>query len=149
MQSSQRILMLAAVISATLLSTTVAEARGVAGGMVPIEPSAASYSGSYLVTISHAKVGNGTGCLTLDQTGKNSGSASVVEGTQKFTYGTFQIFNHTLVATIQAPGYGQNAGMVFIGSAHRGNIGPGVFDEVYGGEAFVEGALAFGMKGGC
>ena len=50
---------------------------------------------------------------------------------------------------ISAQGYSQNAGLVFIGSARRGNIGPGVFDEVYGGEAFDEGALAFGMKGGC
>jgi hypothetical protein len=53
------------------------------------------------------------------------------------------------VATIQAQGYGQNAGLVFIGSANRGSIGPGVFDDVYGGEAFDEGALTFGMKGGC
>jgi hypothetical protein len=141
MHFSQRILILAVGITATLLSTNAAGARGVAGGMLPMEPLAASYTGSYPVTISHAKVGNGTYCLTLDQTAKNAGSASLVEGTQKFPYGTFQIFNHTLVATIQAPGYGQNAGMVFIGSAHRG--------KVYGGEAFVEGALAFGMKGGC
>jgi hypothetical protein len=53
------------------------------------------------------------------------------------------------VATIQAQGYGQNAGLVFIGSASHGRIGPGVFDDVYGGEAFDEGALTFGMKGGC
>jgi hypothetical protein len=51
--------------------------------------------------------------------------------------------------TIQAQGYGQNAGLVFIGSASRGNIGPGVFDGVYGGEAFDEGALVFGMRDGC
>ena len=44
---------------------------------------------------------------------------------------------------------GQNAGLVFIASAGHGNIGNGVFDDVYGGEAFDEGALAFGMKGGC
>ena len=70
-------------------------------------------------------------------------------GTQKFPYGTFQIFDRTLVATIQSQGYGQNAGLVFIGSASRGSIGKGVFDDVYGGEAFDEGALAFGTKGGC
>lgn len=66
-----------------------------------------------------------------------------------FTNDVVKIFNHTLVATIQAPGYGQNAGLVFIGSARSSNIGPGIFDEVYGGKAFVEGALAIGMKGGC
>ncbi|HEX3672385.1 MAG TPA: hypothetical protein VHT92_11840 [Candidatus Cybelea sp.] len=112
-------------------------------------PDSHSYSGSWPATISRAKVGNGTSCLTLTQTSSNGGSASLVSGSQKFPYGTFQIFNHTLVATIQAQGYGQNAGMVFIGSTKRGEIGPGVFDEVYGGEAFVEGALSFGMKGGC
>ncbi len=132
----KRILAVAAPLGVMLASTAFA-------------PLTVTYTGSYPVTISHAKVGDGTYCLTLDQTAKNGGSASLVEGTQKFPYGTFQIFNHTLVATIQAQGYGQNAGLVFIGSTRRGNIGPGVFDEVYGGEAFVEGALTFGMKGGC
>lgn len=149
MHFSQRILVVAVGITATLLSTNALSARTIGGGAPVIEPLAFTYTGNYPVTISHAKVGNGTYCLTLDQTAKNGGSASFVEGSQKFPYGTFQIFNHTIVATIQAQGYGQNAGLVFIGSAHRGNIGPGVFDEVYGGEAFVEGALAWGMKGGC
>ncbi|HET6275351.1 MAG TPA: hypothetical protein VFE16_05350 [Candidatus Cybelea sp.] len=117
--------------------------------MRTIAPDSHSYSGSWPVTISRAKAGNGTFCLTLTQNGRNGGSASFVEGSEKFAYGTFQIFNHTLVATIEAQGYGQNAGLVFIGSANHGTIGPGVFDEVYGGEAFDEGALAFGMKGGC
>jgi len=39
--------------------------------------------------------------------------------------------------------------LVFIASASHGTIGKGVYDDVYGGEAFDEGALAFGMKGGC
>jgi hypothetical protein len=111
---------------------------------------AQNYSGNWPVTVTHSQRSNGTGCLTLTENGTNGGSASLVFGSQKFTFGTFQIFNHTLVATIQAQGgNGQNAGLVFIGSASRGNIGPGVFDEVYGGEAFEEGALAFGVKGGC
>jgi hypothetical protein len=112
-------------------------------------PGSRSYSGNWPVTISRSQHSNGTGCLTLTQNGSNGGSATLVLGTQKFTFGTFQIFNHDLVATIQAQGYGQNAGLVFIGTARRGNIGAGVFDDVYGGEAFDEGALAFGMKGGC
>jgi hypothetical protein len=133
-------------LSQRILIAAVGSAAVLLAGMAPLTQ---SYTGSYPVTISRAKEGNGTYCLTLTQTSNNSGSASLVEGTEKFPYGTFQIFNHTLVATIEAQGYAQNAGLVFIGSAHRGNIGPGVFDEVYGGEAFVEGALAFGMKGGC
>lgn len=108
------------------------------------------YTGNWPVTVSHSQHSNGTYCLTLTDYGnRRSGTASLVIGSEKFPYGTFQVFNHTLVATIQAQGYSQNAGLVLIGSAGRGKIGPGVFDDVYGGEAFDEGALAFGMKGGC
>ncbi len=107
------------------------------------------YSGNWPVTVTQSQHSNGTSCLTLTETGNNFGSASLVIGGQKFPYGTFQVFNHTLVATIEAQGgTGQNAGLVFIGSAGR-NIGPGVFDDVYGGEAFDEDALTFGIKGRC
>jgi len=110
---------------------------------------AQNYSGNWPLTVTHSQRSNGTYCLTLTENGRNGGSASLVIGSNKYPYGTFQVINHTLVATIQAQGGSQNAGLVFIGSANRGNIGPGVFDDVYGGEAFDEGALAFGMKGGC
>lgn len=111
------------------------------------------YSGSWPVTVSKSHHSNGTYCLTLNDGGsygwRHSGSASLVIGSTKFPYGTFQVINHTLVATIQAQGYGQNAGLVFIAPADRGRIGEGVFEDVYGGEDFDSGALAFGMKGGC
>ena len=68
---------------------------------------------------------------------------------KRFPNGSFLVVNHTLVATITAQAYSQNAGLVFIGSANRGRIGPGVFEDVYGGSDFDSGALAFGMKGGC
>jgi hypothetical protein len=148
MRLSKQILIAAVATTVMLVSAGAALARG-NGGMYMLVPESHSYSGTWPVTVSHSEHGDGTSCLTLTETSKNGGSASLVSGTEKFPYGTFQIFNHTIVATIQAQGYGQNAGLVFIGSAARGNIGPGVFDEVYGGEAFVEGALAFGMKGGC
>jgi hypothetical protein len=142
---------IAAVVSmAMVISTGAAMARGYNGNtMDMIDPSAHSYNGSWPVTITHAQHGNSSGCLTLTESGSNGGSASLTLGSQKFPFGTFQVINHTLVATIQAQGYGQNAGLVFIGSARGRGIGPGVFDEVYGGSAFDEGALAFGMKGGC
>jgi hypothetical protein len=150
MHFSQAILIGAIAATAIVFSTGAAMAHGFNGSaMSMIVPDSHSYSGTWPVTVSHSQHGNGTSCLTLTETSRNGGSASLVSGSQKFPYGTFQIFNHTLVATIQAQGYGQNAGLVFIGSASGGNIGPGVFDEVYGGEAFVEGALGFGMKGGC
>jgi hypothetical protein len=108
-------------------------ARGYVGAPINVVvPASHDYTGSWPATVTHSKHSNGTYCLTLQEKG---GSASLVlpEGS-KLSYGTFQVFNHTLVATIEAQGYGQNAGLVFIGSAGRGNIGAGVFDNVYGGE---------------
>jgi hypothetical protein len=145
----QKPLIVAIVIAALVISAGAAMAHGYSGSaMTMVLPAARDYTGSWPVTVTHTQHGF-TGCLTLTQSSSNGGSASLVVGTQKYQYGTFQIFNRTLVATLQAPGYAQNAGLVFIGSAGRSNIGAGVFDEVYGGEAFVEGALAFGAKGGC
>jgi hypothetical protein len=120
--------------------------------LAPAGAMAAGYSGNYPVTVSHSQHSDGTYCLTLKDGGSygwpHSGYASLVIGSSKFPYGTFQVINHTLVVTIEAQGYGQNAGLVFIGSASRGNIGRGVFEDVYGGEDFDSGALSFGMKGG-
>ena len=144
----QRILFASLGIAA--ISGGAAMARGYNGDAINmIAPAARAYTGNWPVTVTHSQRSNGTYCLTLTQNSRNSGSASLVIGSQKFTFGTFQIFNNTLVATIQAQGGSQNAGLVFIGSASLGKIGAGVYDEVYGGEAFDEGALAFGMKGGC
>lgn len=114
---------------------------------------AQGYSGSWPVTVAHSQHSDGTFCLTLTDNGqegwKHSGSASLVIGSQKFAYGTFQVINRTLIATIEAQGYGQNAGLVCIGSAERGTIGPGIFEDVYGGSDFDSGALSFGMRNGC
>lgn len=147
MRFLRRILIAAVSATAIGVATGTAIAHGFNSNMdaLPLF----SYGGSWPVTVTRSQHSNGTDCLTLTQTSSNGGSATLVAGSQKFPFGTFQIFNHTLVATIQAQGYGQNAGLVFIGSANRGNIGAGVFDDVYGGEAFDEGALAFGTKGGC
>lgn len=135
---------------ARILTTIV----GAAAMALPGEAATSQgYSGSWPVTVSKSHHSNGTSCLTLNDGGsqgwRHSGSASLIIGSTKFPYGTFQVINHTLVATIQAQGYGQNAGLVFIAPASRGNIGMGVFEDVYGGEDFDSGALAFGMKGGC
>ncbi len=127
---------------------------GIVAALVMVAPAAASqgYSGSYQVTVTRSQHSNGNYCLTLTDNGqygaKHSGSATLVISGHKYPYGTFQVLNHTLVATIQAQGYGQNAGLVFIGHATLGNVGDGVFEDVYGGEDFDSGALAF-TKGGC
>ncbi len=105
-----QLVVLAAVAS---LATVVSGGPAAARGFSPLR----DYSGNWPATVSHTKHSNGTYCLTLRQNSGNGGSASLVIGGQKFPYGTFQIFNGTLVATIEAEGYGQNAGLVFIGSA--------------------------------
>jgi hypothetical protein len=131
-------------------SAGAAMAHGFNGStMNMVVPASHSYSGAWPVTVTDSQHSNGTYCLTLTENGSNGGSASLVIGSQKFPYGSFLVINRTLVATIQAQGYGQNAGLMFIGSARRGKIGPGVFEDVYGGSDFDSGALAFGMKGGC
>ena len=123
---------------------------------VTLAPGAAlaqGYSGTYPVTISSSQHSNGTDCLTLSDGGsfgwRHSGTASLVIGSTKYPYGTFQLINHLLVVTIEAQGYGQNAGLVFVVPTSHGSFGKGTYDEVYGGEEFDSGALAFGMKGGC
>lgn len=127
---------------------------GVVATAIVLAPRAAmsdtGYTGNWPLTITKSHHSNGTYCLALTDKGSNgfrhSGSASLGGS---LNFGTFQVINHTLVATIEASGYGQNAGLVFIGRANHGNIGNGFFEDVYGGEDFDSGALAFGMKGGC
>jgi hypothetical protein len=153
MHFSKRTLIAAVATIAMIVSTGAAIAHGTHGisgsTMNMLVPESHGYSGSWPVTVTHSQHSNGTDCLTLTENGRNAGSASLATGSQKLSNGSFLVINHTLVATIPVEGYGQNAGLVFIGSANRDNIGGGVFEDVYGGADFDSGALAFGMKGGC
>jgi len=117
---------------------------------------AQSYSGNWPVTVIQAPHGNGTYCLTLTDNGDfgwpHSGEASLSGGRlgSETFYGTFQLIDGLLVATIEEPSdSGQNAGAVFIGRASGGHIGKGVYDQVYGGEEFDSGVLSFGVKNDC
>jgi len=116
---------------------------------------AASYSGNWLVTVSHAIRSNGTYCLTLTDDGSlgwpHSGEASLTSQVSgNLPYGTFQVIDHFLVATFeQEGGEGQNAGLVFTAPAKNGTVGKGVYEQVYGGEESDSGDAAFGKKGGC
>lgn len=130
-------------LSMVAFTVTMAGSPAVAHGLFPIAM-ARSYSGSYPVTITNTGHGTYTGCLTLNA----SGSASLVLGGGKFPYGSYVVDNKIFVATIQAQGYGQNAGMLFIAPAGR-ILDQGAYEEVYGGENFLSGDLAFGAKGGC
>jgi hypothetical protein len=133
---------LIAAIAASIMFASVATAAMARG-----------YTGSWPVTVTQSQHSNGTYCLTLNDNGTDgwphSGTASLVIGSQKFPSGSFQVINRTLVATIEAQGYSQNAALLFIGPAGGGKIGQGFFEDVYGGGDFDSGALAFGTKGGC
>ena len=138
----KRALLLAvAATMAMVVSPSATMARGYA---YSLEPITRGYAGSYPVTITDTQHGNFTGCLTVGA----GGSATLVLGSQKFPYGTFLVANNLFVATIEAQGYGQNAGLLFIAPASH-PLGQGVYEEVYGGENFLSGKLAFGTKGGC
>ncbi|MBV9718311.1 MAG: hypothetical protein JOZ77_03270 [Candidatus Eremiobacteraeota bacterium] len=138
-------------VVATTVALAVLGSAAVAHGIVPtfIMDGRVSYSGSWPVTISKAPRGNGTYCLTLKETGRNAGSASLTGNGSNQPFGTFFIINHILIATIQQEGGSQNAGLLFIAPANNGNVGSGVFEQVYGGENSDSGRLVFGTKGGC
>jgi hypothetical protein len=135
---------LCTMVAAGLLAATFSAGAATARGFDPT-PMAHSYAGSWTVTVTGSQHSNWTGCLTLT----GSGEASVVIGSQKYTGGSYFVVNNTLVATIGVEGYGQNAGLMFIGRASRSQLGAGAFEDVYGGGDFDSGALAFGMKGSC
>lgn len=113
-----------------------------------VVPESRNYTGAWPVTITGSQFSNGTGCLTLSGT-VLGGSASLVFGNQKYTYGSFVVLNGILVATIQEALYGQNGSLMFIAPASRGHIGKGVYENVEGGSNFDFGDLAFGTKNGC
>ncbi len=145
-----RILIAAVAAAAMVVPDGAALAHGINGStMNMVAPDSHNYAGSWPVTITNSQHSNGTGCLTLTRTPSGGESASLVFGSRRYPSGSFLVINHTLVATITVQAYSQNAGLEFIGSADRGNIGPGVFEDVYGGSNFDSGALSFGMKGAC
>jgi hypothetical protein len=128
----------------------------VAFALTPSGAVAQGYSGNWPVNVDLPPHFGHKACLTLVDNGTggapHSGPASIsgplVGGT--LPYGTFQVISHLLVVTIQAASdTGSDAGLVFIAPASDGDLGKGVFENVYGGEDFLSGALTFGTKGGC
>lgn len=126
---------------------------GLAAALLAGAPTAhaASYTARWLATVTNSTFSNGTYCLVVKDDGSygwpHSGSATLPD--QGLTFGTFQVINSLFVATVEAPGgSGQNAGIVFMGRAQAGNIGNGVYEEVYGGEDFDSGKAGF-VKNGC
>jgi hypothetical protein len=128
-------------------------AAGLAMIISAAAPMTQTLSGNYPLTVTHSQFGNGTYCLTLTQfNGRGQppgGSASLVFGSTKLPYGSFEIINHLLVVTIQKQDGSQNAGLLFTVPVRGGDIGKGFYENVAGGDAFDMGDLVFGAKGGC
>jgi hypothetical protein len=155
MRFPKRTLITIAAATAIVVPANAAMAQGYSPVMTQMfSPATQSYSGNWPVTVTHSRGSNGTGCLTLTDNGglgwPHSGQASLTFNGVKFTFGTFQLINRDLVATIQSQGAsGQNEGLVFAASAANGSIRKGFYEGVYGGEEIDSGVLVFGMKGGC
>ncbi|MFY9739835.1 MAG: hypothetical protein WAK11_12420, partial [Candidatus Cybelea sp.] len=109
MHFSKRLLIAAVASTAMVISAGAAIAHGYDR---IVTMAAQNYSGTWPVTVTRSQHSNGTDCLTLGE----DGSASLVIGSQKFPNGSFRVINHTIVATITAQAYSQNAGLVFIGA---------------------------------
>jgi hypothetical protein len=124
--------------------------------LTPTQATAQSYSGNWPLKVDLPPQFGDTACLTLVDNGTggapHSGSASISGPLVGSTLsGTFLVINHLLVPTIEDPSLesGSNAGLVFIAPAGDGELGKGVFENVYGGGDFLSGALTFGKNGGC
>ncbi len=104
MHSLQRVFIAGAAGAAMVVS-----AGAVSMAMVVLGNAAMSqnYTGNWPVTVTHSQRSNGTICLTLTDNGSlgwpHSGPASLPSGNQKL-FGTFQLIDGLLVATIQEPG---------------------------------------------
>jgi hypothetical protein len=124
-------------------------------GLTPSAAMAQSYTGSWPVHVALPPQFADTACLKLVEDGTaapHGGSASLSGPMVGDTtdVGTFIIINHLLVVTIQAQSdTGSNAGLVFIIPASDGDLGKGVYENVYGGEDLLSGGLTLGAKGDC
>jgi hypothetical protein len=128
----------------------------VAFALTPSAATAQSYSGNWPVTVTKLQIGStATYCLTLTDNGgagrKHSGPASLSGASPSGSLtGTFQLIGTLLTVTIQSPSdSGQDAGLVFVASASKGDIDKGIFDEVFGGEELDSGAVSLGTKNSC
>lgn len=115
---------------------------------------AGAYSGNWPITVAHSQHTNGTYCLTIKDDGSidwpHSGYGSFSIPGDAPLFATFQLIDHLLTVTVEAPGLtGQNAGLVFVAPAGNGTIGKGIYDEVYGGEESDSGIAVFGPKNSC
>ena len=140
------------------ISTFMATALAIlAFALTPRAAVAQSYTGNFPLILSESQPagGNAVFCLALTDNGTagrtHSGPAKlggVDPGGPIF--GTFQVIGPLITVTIQQEGgTGQNAGLVFVAPASKGNIGTGIFEVVFGGEETSSSLAKVGTRGGC
>ena len=128
--STKALGILTCVLSAALMS------GGTAG--------AASYNGSWPITITNSPNYNGNYCLTL-----NSGAVHL-SGQLGDLYGNFQVLGKNLIAIVpEQTGGGFNWGVEFILPARNGTLANGTFLVDEDGELESPGRATVGTKNGC
>ena len=131
--STKALGILACVLSAALMS------GGTAG--------AASYNGSWPITITNSPNYNGSYCLTLS--GSNSGGAEL-SGQLGDLFGNFQVLGRNLIAIVpEQNGGGFNWGVEFILPARNGLLAKGTFLVDEDGSLQSPGIANVGTKNGC
>ena len=123
-------------------------ACALSAALLPGAAAAASYNGTWPLTISRSQYGNGTYCLTL--AGTTSGGASLTGAQGNLPEGDFQVVGRSLVASIAQPyGGGFNAGLEFILPAAKGKLANGAYVDDNDGYLFDTGVVTVGTKNGC
>lgn len=129
-------------MKAQLLSGAAVSAALMCGAAV-----AASYQGTWPITITNSQYYNGKYCLAL--TGSTGGGAEL-SGQLGDLYGNFQVLGKNLVAIVpQQTGGGFNWGVEFVLPAANGNLAKGAFLVDEDGELQNPGVAKVGTKNGC
>lgn len=108
---------------------------------------AASYNGTWPITITNSQYYNGNYCLTLSG---STGGGAELSGQLGDMYGNFQVLGKNLVAIVpEQTGGGFNWGLEFILPAKNGNLTKGTFVVDEDGELANPGVAKVGAKNGC
>ena len=108
---------------------------------------AASYNGSWPVTITNSQYYNGNYCLTLSG---STGGGAELSGSLGNLYGNFQVLGKNLIAIVpEQTGGGFNWGVDFILPAKNGALAKGTFIVDEDGELESPGGVKVGAINGC